>query len=68
MDATTQKFFLGAGLILVAVLFGLLREKFLGHKLSFLWFVVSIPLAVLGVYMLKPSLVGELLHRIGIGG
>ncbi|MBK7976047.1 MAG: hypothetical protein IPK07_23165 [Deltaproteobacteria bacterium] len=68
MDATTQKFFLGVGLIVVAVLFGLLREKILGYKFSFLWFLGSIPLAALGLYMLKPSLVMDVLHRIGVGG
>lgn len=68
MDVTTQKFFLGTGLIIAAALFALQREKVLGYKFSFLWFVVSIPLAVAGVYTLKPSLVMDVLHQIGIGG
>ncbi len=68
MDVTTQEFFMGAGLIVAAVLFALQREKILGYKFSFLWFLVSIPLAVAGVYMLEPSLVMDVLHQIGIGG
>ena len=64
MDLDTQQFFIGCGLILLALIFALGSHRVVGVKLGRFWFVVSIPLVVAGLHFIKPSLLPDAVNQL----